>query len=204
MALNAEDGGNRQCILVTNNENKIAEEVTYERNKRVIQGYTNTKGDHVEGLVNNNLRYYQTDFVPSNRTEINRRLLTAHSTNLLCIKEDCFFDQTKDFGINEKHAKIFTNGLGKYMVVVYHSRSHEEVTNQLISVIQNLETTEKVKMYAFSPEKETIEEDFFEVSDKIDAVPLPDSIYNAYRATFRTLKLDQKVLDAKTTSEPEN
>ncbi|MGN0385194.1 MAG: site-specific DNA-methyltransferase, partial [Lachnospiraceae bacterium] len=35
MQLNSEDGGHRQCILVTNNENKICEEVTYERNKRV-------------------------------------------------------------------------------------------------------------------------------------------------------------------------
>ena len=38
MQLNAEDGGHRQCILVTNNENGICENVTYERNKRVIQG----------------------------------------------------------------------------------------------------------------------------------------------------------------------
>ena len=39
MQLNAEDGGHRQCILVTNNENNICEEVTYVRNKRVINGY---------------------------------------------------------------------------------------------------------------------------------------------------------------------
>lgn len=192
MALNAEDGGNRQCILVTNNENKIAEEVTYERNKRVIQGYTNAKGEQVEGLVNNNLRYFQADFVPSERTEINRRLLTARSTELLCIKEDCFLDVTKDYNIKERQAKLFTNGLGKYMIVIYHSRNQEEVIGQLTELIQNLETTEKIKLYAFSPEKESIEEDFFAVADKISAVPLPDSIYNAYRATFRTLKLNQK------------
>lgn len=192
MALNAEDGGNRQCILVTNNENKIAEEVTYERNKRVIQGYTNAKGEQVEGLVNNNLRYFQADFVPSERTEINRRLLTARSTELLCIKEDCFLDVTKDYNIKERQAKLFTNGLGKYMIVIYHSRNQEEVIAQLTELIQNLETTKKIKLYAFSPEKESIEEDFFAVTDKIAAVPLPDSIYNAYRATFRTLKLNNK------------
>ena len=192
MALNAEDGGNRQCILVTNNENKIAEEVTYERNKRVIQGYTNAKGEQVEGQVNNNLRYFQADFVPSERTEINRRLLTARSTELLCIKEDCFLDVTKDYNIKERQAKLFTNGLGKYMIVIYHSRNQEEVIAQLTELIQNLETTEKIKLYAFSPEKESIEEDFFAVADKIAAVPLPDSIYNAYRATFRTLKLNNK------------
>ena len=201
MALNAEDGGNRQCILVTNNENKIAEEVTYERNKRVIQGYTNAKGEQVEGLKNNNLRYYQADFVPSERTEMNRRLLTARSTELLCIKENCFIDKTKDFGINEKQAKLFSNGLGKYMVVVYHTRNQEEVINQLSSIISGLETSEKVKVYAFSPEKEIIEDDFYKVADKITAVPLPDSIYNAYRATFRTLKLDKKETVSSTTNQ---
>lgn len=201
MALNAEDGGNRQCILVTNNENQIAEEVTYERNKRVIQGYTNAKGEQVEGLANNNLRYYQADFVPSERTEMNRRLLTARSTELLCIKENCFIDKTKDFCIHEKQAKLFTNGLGKYMVVVYHTRNQEEVIEQLSNIISGLETSEKVKVYAFSPEKEIIEDDFYKVADKITAVPLPDSIYNAYRATFRTLKLDKKEAVSSTTNQ---
>ena len=194
MALNAEDGGNRQCILVTNNENNICEDVTYKRNERVIQGYKNAKGIEVEGLENNNLRYFQADFVPSERTELNRRLLTARSTDLLCIKEDCFISKTKDWQINEKHAQIFTNGLGKYMVVVYHSRKTTEVIEELSKKIENLETSEKVKVYAFNPTKDAIEDDFFKVGDKIVAVPLPDSIYNAYLATFRSLKLNQDAL----------
>ena len=65
MQLNAEDGGRRQCILVTNNENRICEQVTYERNKRVIQGYSTPKGEQVAGLTKNNLRYYEgTEKVP--------------------------------------------------------------------------------------------------------------------------------------------
>ena len=196
MALNAEDGGNRQCILVTNNENKIAEEVTYERNKRVIEGYTNAKNEGVEGLQNNNLRYFKSDFIPSERTEINRRLLTARCTELLSIKEDCFLCITLDYNINPKQAQIFTNGLGKYMVVVYYSRNQEAIIEKLIEVINELETTEKIKVYSFSPEKDHIEDDFFAVADKIDAVALPDSIYNAYRATFRMLKLNKKPASA--------
>jgi len=39
MELNQEDGGKRQCILVTNNENNIMTEVCYPRVQRVIQGY---------------------------------------------------------------------------------------------------------------------------------------------------------------------
>jgi len=37
--LNNEDGGNRQFILCTNNENNICEEVTYPRIEKVINGY---------------------------------------------------------------------------------------------------------------------------------------------------------------------
>lgn len=44
MELNADDGGNRKCILVTNNENNIATDITYERLYRVVNG-KGTKGE---------------------------------------------------------------------------------------------------------------------------------------------------------------
>lgn len=192
MALNEEDGGNRKSILVTNNENNICEEVTYERNKRVIKGYTNSKKEKITGLINNNLRYFKSEFVPSSKTEQNKRLLTQASTELLCIKEDCYHDLTSTEGFKSTDCNIFTNGSGKYLIVVYHSRQINTVCEQLTHYIKALETTQKVKLYAFSPEKETLLEDFYDVADKIAAVPLPEAIYNAYRATFRKLKLDKK------------
>jgi adenine-specific DNA-methyltransferase len=193
MQLNAEDGGNRQCILVTNNENNICEEVTYERNKRVIEGYTNSKGQQVEGLTNNNLRYYKSEFVPSVKTEKNKRLLTETSTDLLCIKEDCYIDITAENGFKPKECRIFKNDAGKMMMVIYHSRRQLSVCEELIAYIKSLEPqSEAIKVYAFSPEKESLAEEFIEVADRIEAIPLPDAIYNAYRATFRLLKLNKK------------
>jgi adenine-specific DNA-methyltransferase len=193
MQLNAEDGGNRQCILVTNNENNICEEVTYERNRRVIQGYTNAKGNWVEGLKNNNLRYYQIDFVDSAKTEVNRRKLTILSTNLLQIKEECYLDITEAEGFDCSKCSIHSNEQGKYMMVIYHSRTQIETTELLSNwIASRTDLSEKLKIYAFGHETEIIVDDFYAVSDKIDAVPLPDAIYNAYRATFRTLKLDKK------------
>lgn len=93
MQLNAEDGGHRQCILITNNENNICEEVTYERNKRVIQGYTNAKGEEVAGLTKNNLRYYRTGFVSRSRSMQNMRKLVNLATDMLCIKENLYTEQ---------------------------------------------------------------------------------------------------------------
>lgn len=46
---NAEDGGNRRFILVEMDEG-IAQNVTAERVRRVAEGYTNAKGQTVEGL----------------------------------------------------------------------------------------------------------------------------------------------------------
>lgn len=46
---NAEDGGNRKFILVEM-EPHIARDITAERVRRVAGGYTNAKGEHVEGL----------------------------------------------------------------------------------------------------------------------------------------------------------
>jgi len=43
--LNEEDGGNRQCILITNNENKIMTEICYPRVKNVMEGYEFTGND---------------------------------------------------------------------------------------------------------------------------------------------------------------
>ena len=198
MALNVEDGGNRQCILVTNNENNICEEVTYERNKRVIQGYTNAKGVAVAGLTNNHLRYYKSEFVPSTKNEANRRLLTNASTELLCIRENCFTDITKQTGFKPSECKVFQNDLGKHLAVIYHSRNFPIVCEQVNEwVIENftLPLEEKVRLYCFSPEKDSLAEDFADIEDYIEAVPLPDAIYNAFRATFKTLKLDRKHIE---------
>lgn len=76
LKLNAEDGGCRQFILSTNNENGICEEVTYERIKRVINGYGETDG------VPTNLMYFRMDFVDKESEELSDELL-AHIREMI-------------------------------------------------------------------------------------------------------------------------
>ena len=66
---NLEDGGNRRFILCTNNENHICEEVTYERIRRVIDGYGDVAG------IPANLKYYRTDFVARDEEYLSDALL---------------------------------------------------------------------------------------------------------------------------------
>lgn len=69
MEQNRRDGGNRRFILCTNNENNICEEVTYERIKRIIEGYGDTEG------IPTNLKYYRTDFVSKDSDSLTDELL---------------------------------------------------------------------------------------------------------------------------------
>ena len=61
--LNKEDGGNRQYILCTNNENNICEEVTYQRLK------------NIQTDLPHNLKYFKTDFIK--KFDENNRTLKA-------------------------------------------------------------------------------------------------------------------------------
>ena len=178
MQLNAEDGGHRQCILVTNNENNICEEVTYERNRRVIQGYANAKGEEVAGLTKNNLRYYRTGFVGRSRSMQNMRKLVNLSTDMLCIKEDLYTEQNT-FGGHKTYKGIFRyfDDGKKQMLVIYR----EEAIDELVDIIYNLDITQSIKVYVFSPSEDPWEGSFDEVSDKVELCALPQAIYNTYR-----------------------
>ncbi len=179
MQLNAEDGGHRKCILVTNNENNICEEVTYERNKRVINGYTTPKGVEVAGLKANTLRYYKTDYISRDRTQKNMRDLVAAATDLLCIKEDLYEEQ-KTFGrFKLKHhlARYFRNGKA-HMLIIYR----EELIDEIAAEIKTMDFGKmRLKIYVFSPGRYPFTDNFREVEDKVELVALPAAIYDAYQ-----------------------
>lgn len=180
MLLNAEDGGHRQCILATNNENGICENVTYERNRRVIQGYTTPRGEEVVGLTHNNLRYYKTQLVSRDKTVKNLRLLTSLSTDMLCIRNDVYSEKT--FAgrlINKQIARYFESASGKRrMLVIYH----EEAIEALVQMIATLpKFDDKLMVYVFSPNGYAYDDDFEDVADKVKLCAIPDAILNAYR-----------------------
>lgn len=193
MQLNAEDGGNRQCILVTNNENNICEEVTYERNKRVIKGYTNAKGVQVEGLTNNNLRYYRSEYVGREKTHKNKRELVLAATELLCIKEDIYTELAELNGhkLDKKTIRCFSDK-GRYLMVIYD----EETIETLLPLISAIDTHHKIKIYIFAPGQYPFTEEFEDVLDKVELCALPDAIYKAYANVLPKKKAKPTVMDS--------
>ena len=178
MQLNAEDGGHRQCILVTNNENGICEKVTYERNRKVIQGYTTPKGEEIPGLKANNLRYYKTHLLPREQTIRNKRALVAASTDLLCIKNDVYAEQERFAGkkLKPSCARYFDNGKTK-MLVIYN----ELTVNAFAETIYHMEVDGKILIYVFSNTRYAYDDNFEDVLDKVELCALPAAIYDAYR-----------------------
>lgn len=178
MQLNAEDGGHRKCILVTNNENNICENVTYERNKRVINGYTTPKGEVVPGLTANTLRYYKTDFIGRDRTSRNMRQLVYAATDMLCIKED-IYREVKAFGSLKLKASVsryFEEG-SRRMLVIYNELAVPAFADE----ISKMNVDGKILIYVFAPGNYAYDDEFVDVLDKVDLCALPAAIYNAYQ-----------------------
>ena len=188
MALNAEDGGHRQCILVTNNENRICEEVTYVRNKKVIEGYVNAKGETVKGLTANSLRYYRADFIDREKTAQNRRSLAAASADLICIREGSY-NELKTFGklkLKSSVARHFEGG-GRHILLILN----ENAIEYFVKEIKDADSPDKFKVYVFSPGDYAYDDEFMDVADRVELCAVPSSIYNAYEKV-----LPKRVCDA--------
>lgn len=167
LELNKEDGGNRQFILCTNNENSIAEEVTYPRVKNVIEGYADVAG------IPANLRYFKTSFVQkSNVSDDTRRDLIKTSTEMICVKEGTF-------------AKVSDNKRFK----IYKDNNH--VTGILFDLDSIAEFKEKINhaglvsnLYVFSLTNDTFDDDFADLDVDHALCAIPESILEVYRKLF--------------------
>lgn len=204
MQLNHEDGGRRKCILVNNNENSICEKITYGRNKRVINGYTSSEDKNVEGLHDNNLRYYRTTFLSRDKSVKNMRQLVRLATDMLCIKNDVYTEaEFCGKHINPNIARYFDNGQGNRMLVIYEERA-------ISLLVQLMAQTEddgiKTMVYVFSPGADPYTDDFEDVAERVKLCALPSAIYEAYKRVLPKRKpkfLDEALQEMKAQAEAE-
>jgi adenine-specific DNA-methyltransferase len=171
LKLNQEDGGNRQFILCTNNENKIAENVTYPRIKKVITGYGD--GKNKENGIPANVRYFKTDFVAKDEVSDNtRRALVARSTEMICVREDTFGKK-----YDNKQFKIYTNG--KIATGILFDLDAIEDFKVKLSTLKM-----PAHLYVFSLSNDVFADDFSDLPVKHKLCPIPESILEVYRKIF--------------------
>lgn len=169
---NKEDGGNRQFILCTNNENNICTDVCYPRLKKVIKGCKNTKAENVAGL-GGNLKYYVCDFVEAEPTDRNKRKLVSESTEMLCIRENAF-----ELVQNENDFKIFKNS-DKYLGIVFYEEAIGDFKKAVKKIKGHFNT------YVFSLGDDPHEKQFADVKNKVTLCAIPEVILKVYREIFK-------------------
>ncbi len=173
LELNKEDGGDRRFILCTNNENNICVDVCFPRIKQVMKGYLNINGEEISGL-GGHLKYFKTAFVDSEPTDANKKSLVEQSTEMLCLKEDCF-DKVQD-GVT---FKIFKNNKGKYLGIIYDDEGIEPFKKEARELEKNF------VIYVFSLDESAREEDFEDMKDSVKLKPIPAVILNVYKRIFK-------------------
>ena len=102
LELNEEDKGNRKFILCTNNENKICEDITYQRIKTVITGKRKDESKYSEG-IKANLKYYKCTYIPKINTEDEN----LHNNLQINIKN--LIQLENGTGIDDNKIKVYLN-----------------------------------------------------------------------------------------------
>jgi adenine-specific DNA-methyltransferase len=173
LELNDADKGKRKFILCTDNQNNICTEVCYPRLRKVITGYQNPNNESIQG-VQGNLKYFKTDFVDAEPTDLNKKMLVDKSTEMLCLKEDCF-NEIK----NEQHFKMFDNEDGKSLGIIYDDDGIEPFKQEV------RKSNKKFIVYVFSLDESAREEEFYDIQDSVNLKPIPAVILNVYKRIFK-------------------
>ncbi|MEK6951751.1 MAG: site-specific DNA-methyltransferase [Nanoarchaeota archaeon] len=180
LELNKEDNGNRRFVLCTNNENNngngggIMETVCYPRIKKVIE---NLEKESKSKLISNRpggLKYFKTDFVDAEPTDKNKKKLVDKSTEMLCLKEDCFNEikKTEDY-------RLFKDSKDRYLGVIYSDDGIEPFKKEVKKL------NKKIVVYVFSLDESAREEEFEDIADLVELRPIPAVILNVYKRIFK-------------------
>jgi len=187
LELNKSDGGARQFILCTDNQDnngsgaKIATDICFPRLKKVIRGYTDTKGNKRKGL-GGNLRYYQTDFVEQVRTDNDKRVLVSRCTEMLCLAENTFdkiLARKGEFALYENREQM-TGIIYDEDAIANFGRAIKKFKKSLV-------------VYVFSYDHTYNEEDFADIPNLIEVKPIPEVILNIYRKIYKTLRKAKRI-----------
>lgn len=200
MKLNESDGGRRKCILVQAKEPtfevvdgdevslskggdkafktgyRYISEITYERNKRVMNGYTDSKGNAVAGL-GNSLKYYRTSFVgkhqPRNASDEDRIILSQKAGCLLALAEDTLDEMTKN-----DYYQVYTDGKGRYTAIYFQEDySHYE---EFLNEVERLNGHVSVYIFSFGTAEEFLSD--FEMMTDVELKAIPQPILDIYES----------------------
>lgn len=188
--LNKEDDGIRQCILVQQSEgdNNICEKITYERNRRVMCGYTNAKSESVEGL-GGSLKYYKTGFVGKHQSksanDADKVELAEKAGCLIALAENTL-ETIKVPKAAKGFWQIYSDNAEKKKryTCIYHNGDYGKVSD-FVAKIDELRANDKKSkftVYVFSWNSPDFFENEFDDLKNIEIKAIPKPILEIYKA----------------------
>ncbi len=166
LELNKQDNGNRKFILCTNNENKICEEITYERIKRVMKGYKNLKGEKIEGL-GSNLSYYKTDIVSIEKlqriSDESKIKITYQAGEMIAIRENTLNEVDKN-----EWWQVFENNT---KTTAIYFKEDKEKLQELVKILEKKETP--TVLYVFGWGKNEYKNEYSGKNIRVEDIPEP-------------------------------
>lgn len=180
LELNKKDGGRRQFILCTDNEDnngtgtKIAKDICYPRIKNIMVGYI-SNGRKIIGF-GDNLRYYSTVLVDIVKTDNDKRIFTSRSTEMLCLAESTF-DEVK----NKKNMFAIYENEKQMIGIIYDEDAIADFKNEASRYKKSF------IVYVFSYDHTYNEDDFEDMNNLKTVKPIPEVILNVYRKIYKDL-----------------
>jgi len=169
--LNKDDGGKRQFIIITDNENKIMSDFCYPRIKNVIKGFNST------GAMGNSIKYYKTAFVGKNSildADDRDKIELAHNAGvMLAIAENTLNEIEKN-----DYSQLFENE--QQYTAVYFKEEFDKF-GKFVEKVKSLK--KPVSVYSFSWEKE-FEFDDFNDNKNITVKTIPQPILEIYKQIY--------------------
>lgn len=165
---NKVDEGNRQFILVTNNEGGIVDNFCLPRMQRALSGYKDFKG------YGGSLKYYRIGFVGEhsvlNTNDKDKLALAYSATELLAIAENTLENVEKN-----SHFEVFENK-DRY-TAIYFKESFDKFDDFTKKVLSLKKPT---TVYIFSWENDPFVDEF-EDNPRITVKTIPEPILEIYR-----------------------
>jgi len=180
LELNKNDGGKRQFILCTDNQDnngsgtKIASDICYPRIKKVMSGYS-IGGKKIAGL-GDNLRYYSGELVGNIKTDNDKRVLTSRSTEMLCLAEATF-----DEVANKKGLFAIYENQKQMTGIIFDEDAISDFKKEA------KKHKKPIVVYVFSYDHTYNEEDFEDLENLKVVKPIPEVILNVYRKIYKEL-----------------
>ena len=176
LQLNDEDEGNRQFILITNNEQNICEEVTYPRLQKIINGFEDSAGNEIASKEAN-LRYLKVESLAKTRNPDEMKIRIAEKiVPILCVKE-MVFDKEKSAS---ESFSIFKSD--KKVIGIYNSFDLSDLEKFKSSLSKYSDLPKKAYLFTF--DDEALADELFDDMPDVVLEPIPQKILELLEGSY--------------------